>query len=223
MVNPTLLYTLQAFRAAVYQHLGARGDALFDVLDAATTVGSVPSLPYLSLTAAHRRGWGSLYAALAEGGLDAPALRALVGRYPLDDGQPIYALDTSVWRRNDAETSPERGYYYSAARQSAGQPIVAGWSYAWLAQISFTHDSWTAPVDVRRVPLSRDAHAVAAEQILELVRHQPANAPTTGPRAARTPWPEVRLPRCDQLVGARGRAHRAARPIWRGAGACLGQ
>src|SRR5215218_2891985 len=134
MVDPTLLHTLQAFRAAVYQYLGARRDALFEILDAATTVGAVPSLPYLSLTAPHRRGWGSLYAALAEGRLDVPALRALVGRYPLDDGQPIYALDTSVWPRNDAETSPQRGYYYSAARQSAGQPIDAGYDPESLAQ-----------------------------------------------------------------------------------------
>ena len=103
----------------MYQRLGARRDALFDALDAATTVGPVPSLPYLSLAALHRRGWGRLYAALAAGRLEVPALRALVGAYPLDDGQPIYAPDTSVWPRNDAETSPERGYYYSAARQSA--------------------------------------------------------------------------------------------------------
>src|SRR5919202_1428180 len=177
MVNPTLLYTLQAFRAAVYQHLGARGDALFDVLDAATTVGSVPSLPYLSLTAAHRRRWVSLYAALAEGSLDVAALRTCVGEHPLDDGQPIYALDTSIWPRNDAETSPERGYYYSPARQSAGQPIVAGWSYAWLAQVSFTQDSWTAPLDVRRVAPQDDAHTVAAAQIRTLVAQGPPDAP----------------------------------------------
>jgi len=176
MMDPTLLQTLHAFRTVVYEYLGARRDALFDVLDAATTVGSVPSLPYLSLTAPHRRGWGSLYAALAEGGLDIPALRALVGRYPLDDGQPIYALDTSVWPRNDAETSPQRGYYYSAARQSAGQPIVAGWSYAWLAQVSFTHDSWTAPLDVRRVAPHDDVHTIAAAQIRTLLAEQPANA-----------------------------------------------
>src|SRR5215212_5309440 len=177
MINPTLLHTLHAFRAAVYQHLGARRDALFDVLDAATTVGAVPSLPYLSLTAPHRRGWGNLYAALAEGHLDVPALRELVGRYPLDDGQPIYALDTSVWPRNDAETSPARGYYYSSARQSAGQPIVTGWSYAWLAQLSFTHDSWTAPLDVRRVPPSANAHTVAAAQIRALLERQPRDSP----------------------------------------------
>src|SRR5262249_56953598 len=126
MSDPTRFHALQAFRAGVYQRLGARRDALFEVLDAATTVGPVPSLPYLSLAPAHRRGWGSVYAALAQGHLDVPALRELVARCPLDDGQPIYALDTSVWPRNDAETSPARGYYYSAARQSAGQPIVPG-------------------------------------------------------------------------------------------------
>src|SRR5215217_1272745 len=179
MVDLTPFHALQAFRTGVYQRLGARRDALFEALDAATTVGPVPSLPYLSLAALHRRGWGSLYAALAAGRLEVPALRALVGAHPLDDGQPIYALDTSVWPRNDAETSPERGYYYSAARQSAGQPIVTGWSYAWLAQVSFTHDSWTAPLDVRRVPPSDDAHAVAAEQIRALVE----------PRAAADPVP----------------------------------
>jgi hypothetical protein len=177
MIDPTLYHTLRGFRAKVYAALGARRDALFEALDAATAVGPVPSLPYLSLTALHRRRWGSLYAALAEGTLDVATLRTLVGQYPLDDGQPIYALDTSIWPRNDAETSPERGYYYSAARQSAGQPIVAGWSYAWLAQVSFTHDSWTAPLDVRRVPPSANAHTVATAQIRALRERQPADSP----------------------------------------------
>src|SRR5438309_4315886 len=116
MDDLTPFHALQAFRTGVYQRLGARRDALFEALDAATTVGPVPSLPYLSLTALHRRRWGSLYAALAEGSMDVAALRTLVGQSPLDDGQPIYALDTSIWPRNDAETSPGRGYYYSAAR-----------------------------------------------------------------------------------------------------------
>jgi hypothetical protein len=148
MDEPTAFHLLRAFRAGVYACLGARRDALFEALDAATTVGPVPSLPYLSLAALHRRGWGSLYAALAAGRLDVPALQELVGHSPLDDGQPIYALDTSVWPRNDAETSPERGYYYSSARQFAGQPIVTGWSYAWLAQLpSFSPKQ--AGVDLR--------------------------------------------------------------------------
>ena len=149
------LDAFRAFRNSLYGCLHRRADALFELTDALLTAEQVPSPVHLSLQPSHRRGWGSLYDALASGSLEAPRLRELVSRYPLDDGQPIYALDTSVWPRDDAETSPARGYYFSPSRQSAGQPIVAGWSYAWLAQLSFTHDSWTAPLDVRRVPSRR--------------------------------------------------------------------
>src|SRR4051812_27304766 len=177
MVDPMMFNSLRRFRAGVYGAFGARRDALFELLDAATVAGLVPSLAHLSLTAVHRRRWGSLYDALAVGTMDAPALREVVGRWPLDDGQPIYAVDTSVWPRDDAETSPERGYHYSASRQSAGQPIVAGWSCGWLAQVSFTHDSWTAPLDVRRVAPTDDAHTVAAAQIADLLERLAADSP----------------------------------------------
>jgi hypothetical protein len=177
MVDPATFNTLRRFRAGVYPRFGARRDALFELLDAATVAGLVPSLAYLSLVPVHRRGWGSLYDALAAGSLDTAALRELVARYPLDDGQPIYAVDTSVWPRDDAATSPGRGHYVSSSRQSAGQPIVTGWSYSWLAHLSLTHDSWTAPLDVQRVPAGGNAHAVAAAQIGELVEHLPVVAP----------------------------------------------
>ena len=105
MLDPLTFNSLRRFRAGVSGAFGARRDARFELRDAATVAGLVPSLAHLSLTAVHRRGWGSLYDALAVGTMDAPALRKLVGRWPLDDGQPIYALDTSVrpadWR--DAE------------------------------------------------------------------------------------------------------------------------
>src|SRR5947199_3983171 len=177
MLDPATFNLLRQFRAGVYQRFDKRADALFELLDAVTVAGLVPSLAYLSLPPVHRRRWGSLYDALAAGVIDAPALRELVARYPLDDGQPIFALDTSVWPRDDAETSPGRGYYHSSSRQSAGQPIVTGWSYAWLAQLSFTHDSWTAPLDVRRVPPADDAHPVAAAQIRDLLGRLPAGSP----------------------------------------------
>ncbi|HEX7169248.1 MAG TPA: hypothetical protein VF206_00350, partial [Rubrobacter sp.] len=59
------------------------------------------------------------------------------------EGEPfVYAVDTSVWDRCDAETSPERGYYYHPSRHSAGQPIVAGCSYQFVAQLNFVRESW---------------------------------------------------------------------------------
>src|SRR5918992_1490280 len=105
------LPTLRTFRTDLYRCFEQRADALFELIDAVLTAGPVPSPAHLSLEAAHRRGWGSLYDALAVGRIDAEACRALLARHPLADGQQIYAVDVSVWPRGDAETSPERGCY----------------------------------------------------------------------------------------------------------------
>src|SRR5215218_732035 len=168
---------LRDFRAELYGCFTRRADALFDLGDALLTAEAVPSPVHLSLAPAHRRGWGSLYAALAQGRVEETALRDLLARCPLADGQPIYAVDCSTWPRCDAETSPDRGYYYHPSRPSAGQPIVAGWSHQWLAQLGFARDSWTAPLDVQRVPPTEDAAAVAVEQITRLVARLPAGGP----------------------------------------------
>src|SRR5215217_5020001 len=132
----------------------------------------LPFPAHLSLQASHRRGWGSLYAALDRGQIDAEALRGLLIRHPLAGSgttTPVYAVDVSVWDRCDAETSPQRGYYYHPSRHSAGQPIVAGWAYQFVAQLGFVRESWTAPVDVERVRPAQDANVVAAEQVEALL------------------------------------------------------
>ena len=43
MIDPATFNTLRQFRAGVYDRFGARRDALFELLDAATVVGLVPS------------------------------------------------------------------------------------------------------------------------------------------------------------------------------------
>ena len=165
---------LHAFRRSFYECLRRRGDALFELADAILAADrAAPSPAHLSLQASHRRGWGSLYAALRRGRIDEQALRKLLARHPLagTQGEPsVYAVDTSVWPRCDAEASPERGYYYHPSRHSAGQPIVAGWAYQWIAQLGFAHESWTAQVDVRRVRPEEDANVVAAEQVSSFLR-----------------------------------------------------
>ena len=67
MLDPIMFNALRRFRAGVYGAFGARRDALFEIMDAATVAGLVPSLAHLSLMAVHRRGWGSLYDGLAAG------------------------------------------------------------------------------------------------------------------------------------------------------------
>jgi hypothetical protein len=178
---PAALARLQAFRAGLYACCTRRADALVDLADALLSApGPVASLPQLSLEPAHRRGWGSLYAALACGRIDAERLRDLLAgcRPPADP--LVFAVDVTTWPRCDAECSPERGLYYHPSRHSAGQPIVAGWAFQWICQLGFARDSWTAPVDARRLHPLEDTDHTAAGQIRALL----VRLPTGGP----TPW-----------------------------------
>jgi hypothetical protein len=89
----------------------------------------------------------------------------------------VFAVDASTWDRCDAETSPERGFYYSASKHSAGQPIVAGWSYQWITGLDWAPDSWTAPLDARRIPPSEDATTATIAQVQRLVGRLPTDGP----------------------------------------------
>jgi hypothetical protein len=176
MAEPTSPFCeLRAFRAELHACLLRRADALFDLCDALLCAEVIPSLAHLSLQPPHQRGWGSTYAALAHGRVDLQALGNLLARYPLHDGEPIYAVDVSTWPRCDAETSPERGFYYHPSRHSAGQPIVAGWAFQWICQLSFARDSWTAPVDAARLHPLDNHNQAAVSQIRALVNRPPAS------------------------------------------------
>jgi hypothetical protein len=80
--------SLRAFRNSLYRCLDRQADALFELTDALLTAGSVPSPPHLSLAAVHRRGWGSLYAALSKGHTDEGGLLDLLSGHTLEDGGP---------------------------------------------------------------------------------------------------------------------------------------
>src|SRR5215212_10736505 len=62
-----------------------------------------------------------------------------------------------------------QGYYYHPSRHLAGQPIVAGWAYQFIAQLNFVRESWTAPLDVERVRPAKDANEVAVKQVKVLL------------------------------------------------------
>jgi hypothetical protein len=170
------LARLQGFRGELYACCTRRADALVDLADALLSAqGPVASLPHLSLEPVHRRGWGSTYAALAHGRIDAERLRELLVCHPLAGGLPIYAVDVTTWPRCDAECSPERGLYDHPSRHSAGQPIVAGWAFQWICQLGFARDSWTAPVDARRLHPLDDTDQTAAAQVRRLLGRLPAS------------------------------------------------
>jgi hypothetical protein len=134
---------LRTFRERLHDCFVRRADALFELCDAVLVASNAPSPVHLSLEAVHRRGWGSLYAALSKDEVDEGALRGLLAHrsYAFGGSAPhIYAVDVSPWPRGDAEASPGRGYLYHPSRHSAGQPLVAGWAYQLVAGPSFERD-----------------------------------------------------------------------------------
>jgi hypothetical protein len=165
---------LVEFRRGLFSCFTRWGDALFELTDAALcATGAISSVPTLSLEPEFTRSHGSLYKALAQGRIDKERLRDLLVAHRPADWPQVFAVDASVWERCDAECSPERGFYYSASKHSAGQPIVAGWSFQWICQLSFAPDSWTAPLDVARISPLEDATTATIDQIRRLVGRLP--------------------------------------------------
>ena len=165
---------LVQFRAELYGCFGKWADTLFELSDAAlcspSPVGSVPSL---SLEPVFRRSHGSLYKGLALGEIDGERLSRLLVEHRPEHGPLIFAVDASTWERCDAECSPERGFYHSASKHSAGQPIVAGWSFQWISQLSWDPDSSTTPIDTMRIAPGQDATEATLGQVRRLLRLLP--------------------------------------------------
>jgi DDE superfamily endonuclease len=163
---------LIAFRQSLHRCLNPWGDALFELCDAVLCSPSrVNSVPALSLEPEFRRSHGSLYKALAEGAFDEDRLRRLLLDYRPPGWPNVFALDASTWARVDAATSPERGFHYSASRHSGVHPFVPGWSFQWISQLDWAHDSWTAPLDVVRVRPTDNATDATIRQVLRLVEN----------------------------------------------------
>jgi DDE superfamily endonuclease len=161
---------LTSFRGGLYGCFTRWADALFELADAvACAAGALRSVPSLSLEPEFRRSHGSLYKALALGEVDDEALRELLVEHRPGNWPQVFAVDASVWERCDAECSPERGFYHSASKHSAGQPIVAGWSYQWVSQLSFDPDSWSAPLDAKRMAPSADITEATIDQLRRLL------------------------------------------------------
>jgi hypothetical protein len=164
MAEPTSPFCeLRSFRAKLHACLTRRTDALLELADALLCPPAIPSLAHLSLEAVHQRGWGSTYAALAHGRVDVEALRDLLARHPLHDGEPIYAVEVSTWPRCDAETSPERGYYYHP-------PATAPANRSWPAGRSNGSASSASPVTAGRPRWTLPA---ASDGQPQPGRHQP--------------------------------------------------
>ena len=136
------------------------------------TDGPVHSLVELSLVGEHRRGHGSLYAALARGRVDVQRLRTALAGVPLPraaDGRLVLAVDITCWLRPAAHTSPERILCHTYGRGKDQHLMVPGWPYSVVVALETGRSSWTAPLDARRLAPGEDAATATAGQLRETI------------------------------------------------------
>lgn len=170
MLETKTLAALRQFRRELYDNLGLRQDSLFELLDAVLTAPQRSTLVRLSLSAAFRRRWPSTCDALADGSIDAGALRTLFARtLPASatiDGRPLWVIDGTNWPRPAARASGKRTWEYRPLPGWPQNGVVPAWAYQWLVGVPDVAGSWVLPLDVqRRGPTASSATQVALEQI----------------------------------------------------------
>jgi hypothetical protein len=185
---------LARFRAELYQSgLGLRRDALCELLDAVLCGSGATSLVRHSLHPVFRRGWASTCDALADGSLDAAALRRLFAATmsaPLVEGRLLWALDGTIWPRPEAKTSPERTWGRLVTGGTPQSGIIGAWEYQWLAAIPEATGSWVLPLAVDRRDLAAGTATTLAIRQLRAVQ---------AARTAPTPRPVLLLDSHDDV------------------------
>ena len=140
---------LHAFRRSFYDdclHRRARRPLRTHRPILTAAADAVPSPLHLSLQASHPVVAGVASTPPPGSRTDrCPGPAGLLARpsSPLAGGDPpVYAVDdVSVWPPLRGGVQPRaRGFYYHPWRHSAGQPIVAGWAYQFIARLSFVRE-----------------------------------------------------------------------------------
>lgn len=171
MANITAsLKRLVDFRLEVYASFTFRADALFELVEALLLSPIIRSAVEVSQSPVFRRRFPSVYDALDNGRIDPTALRkALVEAEPEEAlsvaGYAVYALDTTISPRPDADTVPDRSKVYSAERGKA----IPGHQFSWLGRVIASGQSWFAPREVQRVPANSTPAEIGAQQVQRLV------------------------------------------------------
>lgn len=211
--------TLGAFRQDLYATFTRAADALFEVGDALLTAPQPRSFVELSQAPGFRRGWPSLYAALADGRIDRAALRRLFARHaprPAPGARLVLGLDTSPIHRPAAHTFADRTLVYAPNAPPGAKPVLPGWVCSTLVVLPAPVSSWTYVLDNRRVPSVETATTVGVEQmtaLLPLLPERPVLAADGHYGTAAWVAATAGLA-CDQLLRAKRTAvlHRPAPP-----------
>ncbi len=172
MTQPTApVEPLLSFRQKLLGVFTRRAHALFELIDALLLTVDPRSPVELSASPAFRRRFSMVYDALRQGQVNLVAARELLAEAEPSDaitvaGCAVYAVDSTVQARPDADTLPDRGQVYSTSRGAT----VPGHQYSWLGRVVAQGRSWFAPRDVERIASRTTPAAVAAEQVKRLAQ-----------------------------------------------------
>ena len=164
------LQRLQTFRKNLLGAFPLRRDALFELIDALLLAHDPRSPQELALSPAFRRRWGMVHDALCHGQIaPAQAREFLADVEPPEaltlGGCAVYAMDSTIAGRPEADTLADRGHVYSTCAEKA----VVGHQYSWLGRIVSRAPAWFAPRDVERIPTASTPAATAARQVTRFV------------------------------------------------------
>jgi DDE superfamily endonuclease len=170
---------LEQFRQRLYQSFNNRADTLMELVDALCSTPAAQSAAELSLAAAFRRSYSTLYKAIDAFEWQATQLAELLSPYlPEPQERPFWLLgvDVTPQPRPFAPTLQDRGMVYQANQIKGNKPVTIGHQYASVALLPEAENGvaahWVLPLMTQRVATTVDKEGVAASQIDALLRNE---------------------------------------------------
>lgn len=167
--------TLERFRRRAYTCLGRAHDATFELVDAVLCSRHVYSFAELSQSPCFRRGWSSVYEALADSRPQrAPLMRLYIEHMVVEEDAPIVLSgDHTGWPRPFAKRLRERTYEHQAHSSGTGSPVMVGQGYSTLAWIPEATGSWALPLRHERITSWESPISKAVWQLRQVCKYLP--------------------------------------------------
>jgi hypothetical protein len=170
---------LAQFRDTLYQNFENRADTLMELLDAMCSMPGAKSVVEYSLASVFRRGYSTLFKAIAELELEKMWLPHRLAPYlPRPKAWPFWLLmvDVTPAPRLYAHTLADRGMVYQPEVVKGKLPVTIGHQYSTvslgLEAEAGLSSSWVLPMLNQRVSTAQDKEMVGADQIKRLLQDE---------------------------------------------------
>lgn len=192
MIINEVMTKLREFRAAIYESLEYRADAIMDLLDALSSNERAKSVVELSLNPLYRRNYSSIEKSISELSvsritddekqhrlhLEQAHVEIITSHLPALKERPFHllAVDVTPQPRPFAKVLADRKVVHAPNPTLSNKPIAIGHEYSHFVYLpekpSLPSPPWVVPLSVRRVSSTEKGTAVAASQLASLMKNQ---------------------------------------------------